>query len=454
MTNITIDIRSIYLLGIGGIGMSALARYFNRRGVAVYGYDKTPSPLTDELIAEGIEIHFEDDISNIPASLSMVVYTPAIPKTNQEYEFLSKMEIPFLKRSEMLGLLSHQKITCSIAGTHGKTSTTAMTAHLLHEDKKITAFIGGIALNFNSNLVDDEDADMMIVEADEYDYSFLSLKSDMAVITAMDADHLDIYGNNDRLIASFDLFANNIKTGGTLITKRSLLNNLQVKANIKTYGIEDKDADYYAENIRIIDGKQCFDIVTPNGIIDNISFHVGGIHNIENAVAASALADLAKVEHAIIKKQLASYKGVKRRFEYIIRRDNCIYIDDYAHHPQEIKACIASARMMHPNKKICGIFQPHLYSRTRDFADEFARSLEELDHIILLDIYPARELPIEGISSKMLLQKINTTEKILLDKTQLIEYLEVIKPELLITMGAGDIDRLVDEIKITLNHEQ
>lgn len=453
MHSITIDINSIYLLGIGGIGMSALARYFHRRGVAVYGYDKTPSSLTDELIAEGIQIHFEEDISHIPDTLSMAIYTPAIPKNNQEYMFLSGRDIPFMKRSEILELLTRDKITYSVAGTHGKTTTTAIAAHLLHKDKKITAFIGGIALNFNSNLVDDEFADIMLVEADEYDRSFLFLYPDVAVITAMDADHLDIYGDNKGLMVSFDLFANNIKSGGTLITKKTLLDNIHTKANIKTYGIEDDDLDYYAKNIRIVDGKQYFDIVTPHGIIDNIPFEVAGVHNIENAVAAAAMADLAQVKHSTIKQQLLSYKGVKRRFEYVIRRDDCIYIDDYAHHPQEIRACIASARMMHPHKKICGIFQPHLYSRTRDFADEFARSLEELDHIILLDIYPARELPMEGITSKMLLQKINKPEKILLDKTQLMQYLELIKPELLITMGAGDIDRLVMDIKKTLSHE-
>ncbi|MDR1182751.1 MAG: UDP-N-acetylmuramate--L-alanine ligase [Bacteroidales bacterium] len=451
--DVTIEINSVYMLGIGGIGMSALARYFHRRGVAVSGYDKTPSTLTDELIAEGIDIHFEEDISKIPGALSMTVYTPAVPKDNQEYQFLKKANVPFLKRSEVLELLTHEKTTYAVAGTHGKTSTTALAAHLLHQDKKITAFIGGIALNFNSNLVDDEQADIMLVEADEYDRSFLALFPDMAVITAMDADHLDIYGDKRSLIFSFNCFADHIKDGGTLITKRTLLENIQTKTNTITYGIEDEDSDYYARNIRIADGKQYFDIITPQGSIDNIPFEVGGLHNIENAVAAVAMADLAGVKHATIKEQLASYKGVKRRFEYIIRREDCIYIDDYAHHPQEIRACIASIRRIHPHKKICGIFQPHLYSRTRDFADEFARSLEELDHIILLDIYPARELPIKGVTSKMLLEKINNTEKVLLNEEQLLQYLEIIKPELLVTMGAGSIDRLVNVIKKTLNHE-
>ncbi len=453
MDKIPVDIKSIYFLGIGGIGMSALARYFHRQGIFVSGYDKTPSPLTDELIAEGISVHFEDDISQIPDSLSMAIYTPAVPKGNKEYEFLQKSRTPFLKRSQLLGLLTHGKTTFAIAGTHGKTSTTAMTAHILHGEKKIIAFIGGIASNYNSNLIYDNNPEIILVEADEYDRSFLTLHPDIAVITAMDADHLDVYGNNNGLIESFNDFANNIKKGGTLITKNSLVKNIHTKANIKTYGLEPGISDYYATNIHIKNEKQYFDIVTPNGIIENISFEAGGLHNVENAVAATAIADIANVNHQTIKKQLESYKGVKRRFEYIIRRENCIYIDDYAHHPQEIKACIASAKMMHPGKKICGIFQPHLYSRTRDFADEFARSLEELDHVILLDIYPARELPIEGVSSKMLLKKINKTEKILVNKEQLLQYLEIIKPEVLITMGAGDIDRLVKDIKKVFDHE-
>jgi UDP-N-acetylmuramate--alanine ligase len=453
MVNVTIEINTVYMLGIGGIGMSALARYFTKKEVAVYGYDKTPSPLTDELIAEGIQIHFEEDISKIPDDLSMVIYTPAIPKDNREYMFFKKKRIPLLKRSEVLGLLTQNKITCSIAGTHGKTSTTAIAAHLLSKDKKITAFIGGIALNFNSNLVYDKDEDMMLVEADEYDRSFLELYSDVAVITSMDADHLDIYKDKSKLIRSYNEFAYNIKEDGILIVKKTLLNDIQTKAKIKTYAIDDDSADYYAKNIHIVDGKQYFDIVTPNGVINHISFGVGGIHNVENAVAATAVADLLNVKHKTIREQLASYKGVKRRFEYIIRQDDCIYIDDYAHHPQEIKACIASARMLYPDKKICGVFQPHLYSRTRDFADEFAKSLEELDHIVLLDIYPARELPIEGVSSQMILDKINKPEKILLHGKQLLQYLDVLKPELLITMGAGDIDRMVNDIKKTLDHE-
>ena len=439
--------RNIYFLGIGGIGMSALARYFHKQGYAVCGYDKTPSPLTDKLLAEGIQIHFEEDCSLIPKNLSMAVYTPAIPKDNAEYQFLEKSGILFLKRSQLLGLITKDKTTFAIAGTHGKTSTSAIAAHILHKEKMMTAFIGGITTNYNSNLIYDKFSDIMLVEADEYDRSFLTLYPDIAVITAIDADHLDIYGSNTSMITSFNDFANNIKKGGTLITKKSLLKHIHTEANIKTYGIESRESDYYAANIRIKNGKQYFDIVTPNGMIEKISFVAEGLHNIENAVAAVAIADLAGMDYETIKEQLASYKGVKRRFEYIVRKKHFVYIDDYAHHPQEIKACVASAKMMHPDKKICGVFQPHLYSRTRDFVDEFAKSLEELDHIILLDIYPARELPIEGVTSEMLLKKINKPEKILLEKEQVTPYLKTLKPEVLITMGAGDIDRLVTEIR-------
>jgi len=443
---------SIYFLGIGGIGMSALARYFHKQGYTVSGYDKTPSPLTDKLIEEGIPVHFEENTSLIPENLSMAVYTPAIPKDNVEYRFLEKMGILFLKRSQLLGLLTKDKTTFAVAGTHGKTSTTAIAAHILRKEKMITAFIGGISTNCNSNLIYTKFSDIILVEADEFDRSFLTLSPDIAVITAIDADHLDVYEDKKGLIKSFNDFAGNIKKGGTLITKKTLLQHIHTESNVKTYGINSDESDYYAANIHIKNGKQYFDIVTPSGRIEKIPLAVGGLHNIENAVAATAIADIAGVSSETINHQLTSYKGVKRRFEYIVRTKHHIYIDDYAHHPQEINACIASAKMLHPNKKICGIFQPHLYSRTRDFADEFAKSLEELDHIILLDIYPARELPIEGVSSEMLLNKINKSEKILLKKEQLIDYLKTINFEVLITMGAGDIDRLVNEVKKTVEN--
>ncbi|MDR0368624.1 MAG: UDP-N-acetylmuramate--L-alanine ligase [Bacteroidales bacterium] len=452
MDTLLSDIKQVYFLGIGGIGMSALARYFHKQGTAVSGYDKTPSPLIDEMIQEGISVHFDDDVSQIPQNLSMAVYTPAVPKTNKNYLFLEKSDIPFLKRSQVLGLLTEKQTTFAVSGTHGKTSTTAIAAQLLSASKKITAFVGGIALNFNSNLISDGN-EIMLVEADEYDRSFLHLYPDVAVITAMDADHLDIYGTDNEMLHSFNDFANNIKENGTLIIKKSLTDKINTHATVKTYSVEDKSSDYYARNIHIQNRRYYFDIVTPQGVIVNVSFGAAGMHNVENAIAACAMSDIAGVDHSIIRTQLISYMGVKRRFEYIINRNDFAYIDDYAHHPEEIKACIAAAKMMHRGKKICGIFQPHLYSRTRDFADAFARSLEELDHVILLDIYPARELPIPGVTSKMLLQKINKTDKILVNDNQLLQYLEIIKPEVLLTMGAGDIDRLVGEIKKMFSHD-
>ncbi|MDR1878957.1 MAG: UDP-N-acetylmuramate--L-alanine ligase [Bacteroidales bacterium] len=450
----TKELKSIYFLGTGGIGMSAIARYFHRQGIAVAGYDKTPSPLTDELIAEGIQIHFEEDITQIPKDLSLVVYTPAIPDTNKEYVYLQTSGIPFMKRSQVLGMITQGKTTYAIAGTHGKTTTTAITAHLLHESRNITAFMGGISLNFNSNLVDDQNSEIFIVEADEYDRSFLELFPDVGVITAMDPDHLDIYGDNSELIKSFNDFIGNFKPKGVLITKPKLLQQISVPVGtIKTYGTGDCRSDYMATNIRIENGRQHFDLISPEGIIENIVFGAAGLHNIENAVAASAMALLSGIGKEVVKERLASYSGVKRRFEYIIRNQDLIYIDDYAHHPQELNACIASARAMHPNRTICGIFQPHLYSRTRDFADEFAKSLDTLDHIILLDIYPAREEPIQGVSSAMLLEKIQNPHKILLKAEEVIPYLKTLDLQMLISMGAGDIDRMVNKIKKALDNE-
>lgn len=450
MTKFLLEAKSIYFLGIGGIGMSALARYFHRKGVFVAGYDKTPSEITDLLISEGIRVDFDDDPSLIPEDLSFAVYTPAIPKENNQFVFLENSHIPFKKRSQILGWLTKTKPTFAVAGTHGKTSTLAAAAHIINEERKLTAFIGGITLNYDTNLIYNEDAELFLVEADEYDRSFLTLSPDIAVITAMDADHLDIYGNHRVLTKSFNDFADNIREGGVLITKKLLLNHIFPHVNTKTYGMN--FSDYFPKNIRIEDEKQYFDIVTPNGIISDICYQIGGQHNIENAVAAAAIADVAGVNHENIRKQLMSYRGVKRRFEYVIRNKDFIFIDDYAHHPKEIKACITSAKTLHPDKKICAIFQPHLYSRTRDFADDFAKSLEDIDQIILLDIYPARELPIEGVNSQMILDKINNPQKVLLSKDELIPYLEKHQPQMLITMGAGDIDRLVNEIKNVFEH--
>ncbi|MBQ4478434.1 MAG: UDP-N-acetylmuramate--L-alanine ligase [Bacteroidales bacterium] len=445
------DIKKLYFLGIGGIGMSALARYFHVRGVEVTGYDRTPSPLTDTLIKEGISIHFEDNPALIPADISAVIYTPAIPKTLKELQYLQQKNIPILKRSSMLGMISDAKTTFAVAGTHGKTSTTAMISYLLHAEKSISAFIGGISANFDSNFVDDTNADIVVVEADEFDRSFLTLHPHIAVITAMDADHLDIYGTQQSLEHSFNDFANQIDKNGYLITKPHLLDKLSVECNIVTYSYNDNTCDYYAKNIRFENGVQQFDIQCQNVVLKDVTLAVAGKHNIENAVASVAVATLAGISTEAIKKQLATYKGVKRRFEYIIQRNDFVYIDDYAHHPKEISTCIDSAKILYPDKKICGVFQPHLYTRTRDFADDFAKSLSKLDSVILLDIYPARELPIEGITSEFLLDKITCKDKRVLQKEELIDYLSAHQPDVLLTMGAGDIDRLVTKIKERFN---
>ena len=439
--------QKIYFLGIGGIGMSALAHYFRRRGAEVHGYDLVPSPLIEELIDEGMHIHFDDNPEWIPPGVDLCIYTPAIPKTNREFLYFEQSEIPLLKRSQTLGMLAAEKTCFAVAGTHGKTSITSMIAYILHGEQPITAFIGGISVNHNSNLIDDDNAEIMIAEADEYDRSFLSLYPDIAVITAMDSDHLDIYGDEQQLRKSFNEFARQIKPNGFLVTKPELTQAITASCTVKTYSLDNEQADYYIKNLSIGTEKLQFDLVTPKGIIKDVLFEKIGLHNVENAVAAVAVSDLTGVNHTLIKQKLESYKGVKRRFEYIIHRNDFTYIDDYAHHPQEIVACVESVRRMHPNKKICGVFQPHLFSRTRDFADAFARSLELLDNVILLDIYPARELPIEGVDARMLLDKINKTEKFFANKENLIACLKNIKPEILVTMGAGDIDRLVRKIK-------
>ncbi|MCL2130891.1 MAG: UDP-N-acetylmuramate--L-alanine ligase [Lentimicrobiaceae bacterium] len=440
--------QKVYFLGIGGIGMSALARYYRKRGAEVYGYDRTQSPLTEELESEGIHIHYEERVPPLESGkVDLCIYTPAIPKTNREFLYFEQSGIPFIKRSQALGMIANDKICFAVAGTHGKTSITSILAHIFHENRPITAFIGGISNNYNTNFIDNEKAYTVIVEADEFDRSFLSLEPDFAVITAIDADHLDIYGNKQQLQKSFNEFASRINPAGFLVTKPQLARTIAARCKVKTYSLNNPQTDYHIKKLRIGDKKLCFDLVTPHIIIKDILFEKIGLHNLENAVAAAAICDLEGIGHTTIKRQLESYKGVKRRFEYIIQREDFIYIDDYAHHPQEITACVKSIRTMYPNKKLCGVFQPHLFSRTRDFADDFARSLELLDTVVLLDIYPARELPIEGVDSQMLLDKIKKTEKILVNKENLIANLKNINPEILVTMGAGDIDRLVDKIK-------
>jgi UDP-N-acetylmuramate--alanine ligase len=439
-------IKHIYFLGIGGIGMSALARYFKANGASVSGYDKTPTVLTDELIEEGIPVHYNEDVTQIPAATEFVVHTPAVPVEHAEYRYFMKHNIPVMKRSAVLGMITEKQFTIAVAGTHGKTSISTITALILKTaGRMINAFIGGIAANFGTNLLLDENADIVVAEADEFDRSFLQLAPDIAVISAMDPDHLDIYGSHEALKESFFLFAKKIKPGGTLIIRQGLDMPAGDHFNGITYGLT--GGDFHAQNIRVVDGRFVFDIVGPQTAIREIVMQVPGRHNIENAIAAAAVCSSLGILPGKIKEALQSYKGVRRRFEFRVREKEIVFIDDYAHHPAELRACIGTARELFPGKRICGIFQPHLFTRTRDLADDFARALEGLDMVALMPIYPAREIPIPGITSEFLLAKINNIDKILIAKDELKDFIAGHDFEVLITMGAGDIDQCVETIE-------
>ena len=436
----------VYFLGIGGIGMSALARYFRNMGIIVSGYDKSQTPLTNELIDEGIKIHFEDNIDLIPRNIDLVVYTPAIPESNKEYQYFVNNNFELLKRAEVLGKITHDKFTIAIAGTHGKTTISSIIAHILKfAGHNVTALIGGICKNYNSNFISSENTEVFVVEADEYDHSFLTLHPDIEVISSIDADHLDIYGSKKYLNESFKLFAEQIKSNGRLIIKKGI--DLTVKAKNNLYYSAICKADFYSSNIRVEGSKYLFDLNFKNSQIKNINFKIPGKHNIENAVAGSAVGIEMGIKKEKIKEALETYSGVKRRFDIKIQNPDIIYIDDYAHHPEELKACISSVKELYPDKKITGIFQPHLYTRTKDFADEFAKSLDLLDKVILLNIYPARELPMEGVSSEMILEKIKIKNKKICSNSKVFEELKNNKPEVLLTLGAGDIDKLVEPIE-------
>ncbi len=441
------DIKSIYFLGIGGIGMSALARYFNSRGKKVSGYDRTETDLTRELSKEGIEIHFEDDPGQIPADIDLVIYTPAIPSDLKEFISLSNSGLTILKRSVVLGMITDGKKTVAVAGSHGKTSITSMIAHILFQAGfKLTALTGGISRNYNSNYISTGEDEIMVVEADEYDRSFLQLHPDIAVISAMDADHLDIYKTRDEMAYSFGTFASQIKPAGKLFIRNDI--QLELKSDIRRidYAVETL-ADLYAGNVRVENGTHVFDLISCDQQSKNISLNVPGKHNIENALAAYGVCKSLGASNEQILKGLRSYTGVRRRFDIRVREEGGIYIDDYAHHPAEIRAFISAVRELYPSKRICGIFQPHLYSRTRDFAEGFASSLDLLDEIFLLEIYPAREKPIPGISSVIILNKIKNNHKKLVNKEELLELIKSEKPEVLLTMGAGNIDQLVGPIE-------
>jgi len=438
--------------------MSALARYFNLQGKQVAGYDKTPTNLTNNLIREGISIHFEDDIDQIPESLIsmsknevLIVYTPAVPKNHSELNYFITNNYWIEKRSEILGLISKNSNTIAISGTHGKTTVSTMTAFFMQTcGIDCNAFLGGISKNFDSNLLLNEGSENTVVEADEYDRSFLKLFPNIAIITSIDADHLDIYSDISDIRNSFGKFVNQIKTNGSLIIKKGVeLDLTAYKQKLYTYSITEK-ADFYAENIRTENGKSIFDFYSPKVNIKNIILGVPGRLNVENAVAAIAAVILHGAEPEKIRIAAEQFSGVKRRFDYVINKKNIVYIDDYAHHPEELKAFISSVKEMYKNKKITGIFQPHLFSRTKDFADDFAKSLSLLDEVVLLEIYPAREEPIEGVNSEMILNKITAKSKFCINKINLIEFINTNNFEVLLTMGAGDIDLFVNEIKNTL----
>ncbi|MCF8254710.1 MAG: UDP-N-acetylmuramate--L-alanine ligase, partial [Bacteroidia bacterium] len=426
------DIKTAYFLGIGGIGMSAIARYFNHIGLQVLGYDKTETPLTKKLSEEGMQIHYHDDPNyvinlHLNKENTLVVLTPAIPKDHQEWAWFKTNLFTIQKRSQVLGILSEAYKTIGVAGTHGKTTTSTMVAHILTSSAvKCNAFLGGISSNYQTNLLLHPETEsknaadqFTVVEADEFDRSFLTLHPFLSVITSTDADHLDIYGEHGAMQESFLEYANKLVNGGTLFIKEGLDIIPKVKVNYKTYGLN-QSAQIYASNIRINEAEHIFDLNIDSKIISDLSLGIPGMHNIENAVAASAAAIYAGVSETELRTALASFKGVKRRFEYIIKESNRIFIDDYAHHPEELKAIISSVKRMYPNLPLVASFQPHLFSRTRDFAEDFAKALSMVDHLLLLDIYPARELPIEGVSSSMLLENITCAKKELVSKEQLL----------------------------------
>jgi UDP-N-acetylmuramate--alanine ligase len=431
---------SIFFIGIGGIGMSALARYFAANGKRVAGYDRTPSQITFGLEKLGVEIHFEDRLKNIPISFlnkekTLVVYTPAVPKEHTELNYFINNNFTVLKRAAILGKITESTFCLAVAGTHGKTTTSAILGHIM-KDENATSFLGGIAENYNSNLILGEDK-ISVVEADEFDRSFLQLSPNIACITSMDADHLDIYGEPEALQESF--FAFSQKVSDTLIVAKGLpLKGL-------TYAVNE-DSDYKVSNIKIESGKYIFDVRTPSSILKNIEFHLPGKHNVMNALAALAMADVYGVSLEKIKHSLSTFKGVARRFTYKIKTNNFVLIDDYAHHPTEINAVENSIREMYPDDKVLVVFQPHLFSRTRDFIDDFASALSKFDEVLLLDIYPARELPIAGVTSDWLLSKVECKNKKLTKKNNLIKDIKNSSAKVVVMLGAGDIGETINEV--------
>ena len=450
-------VHSVYFLGIGGIGMSAIARWFNHIGIPVYGYDKTPSPLTALLEQEGMEISYVDAVDTLPEALlaqkeqSLVVWTPAIPRDSELLGYFRSEGFELKKRSEVLGMITASMYAVAVAGTHGKTTTSSLVAHLLkHADKNVVAFLGGVTQNYESNLIlsdeKENEAPIVVVEADEFDRSFLRLHPNIAIVTSVDPDHLDIYGDDQHLKEGFTEFIQLIDPKGRLYIQNNALANLGATPSLTTvpYGIE--AGDIYAENVKADIASFYFDYISPVHKIQDLVIHMPGFHNVENALAAIGVALQLGLTEQEIRDGLESFRGVKRRFEILHQEEGKVYIDDYAHHPEEIRAFLQSVKAMYPNNKLTAVFQPHLYTRTRDFAEGFSSSLSLADDVVLLDIYPARELPLPGITSEMLLDTITSSQKSVQSKEALLGYLEATGPEILVTIGAGDIDRLVHPI--------
>ena len=455
------SVPAVYFLGIGGIGMSALARYFISQGVVVSGYDKTETALTRQLSAEGMNIHYEDTIELVDKNAQLVIYTPAVPKDSPSLNFYQQNNYTVVKRSDVLGAITNGAFNICIAGTHGKTTTSTMVGHILrHSEYGCNAFLGGIAVNYETNFWSHRN-NVCVVEADEYDRSFLKLSPDIAIITSMDPDHLDIYGTAERMEQAFIDFSKRVKPGGLLISKYGLSRTVDLFADQQlTYHLTDSNANIYATNIAIHQGSYQFDVVinstASKWILQDVVLSMGGKHNIENMIAAIAVAHHIGVEDNKIVSAVADFRGVKRRFEYILKTDQQVYIDDYAHHPEELRALITGTKELFPNKKCIVVFQPHLYSRTRDLADGFAEVLDLADEAILLPIYPARELPMEGVSSELILDRMHSEDRLVLSKESLLQQFSLEKSAhveegfegtVVITAGAGDIDTLVEPIK-------
>lgn len=444
------DIKRIYFVGIGGIGMSALARFFKQRNTVVNGYDKTATDLTKALLEEGIGVSYTNAITELDKDVDVVIYTPAIPQDDQILSWYRENSYPVFKRSDALQWITEAMFAITVAGTHGKTTTSTMIAHILrHTGYGCNAFLGGISANYNTNYWHAENGnEVAVIEADEYDRSFLKLHPDVAVLTAMDPDHLDIYGTAEAVQEAYIAYTANIKTNGVLIRKHGLKQGALLQgAHKMTYSLQSSGADIYADHIQMKNGTYIFDVMGKGVFMQGVHLNLGGMHNVENCIAAIAVARQLQIEDDDIKAAVAAFEGVKRRFEYVVKDDKVVYIDDYAHHPEELQALIKSAKTLFSKKRIVIAFQPHLYSRTRDFAADFAHVLDMADEIILLDIYPARELPMDGVSSQMIKDKMGNPNVTILSKEGLLSYVANAPLEVFITAGAGDIDKLVMPVK-------